>query len=61
MKDYFQKYITNTETIGSLPPKSEVMVFLSKNGILQGHENKYMLVSTKVFNEKKFRCSFKGH
>ena len=62
VKDYFKKYITDTETTGSLPPKSEVMLFLSKNEILQGHENKYMLVRTKIFNEKKkFRFSFKAH
>ena len=65
VKDYFQKYITDTtdtRTTRSLPPKSEVMAFLSKNDILQGHENKFMLVRTKIFNEKKkFINSFKGH
>ena len=62
VKDYFQKYITDTKTTGALPQKSEVMAFLSKNDILQGHENKYLLVRTKIFNEKKkFRYSFKEH
>ena len=61
VKGYFQKYITDTQTTGSLPSKNEIMKFLSKNDILQGHKNKYMLVRTKVFNEKKkFRYSFKG-
>ena len=40
VKNFSQKYITDTETTGSLPPKSVVMLFLSKNEILQGHENK---------------------
>ena len=62
VKDYFHKYITDTETTGSLPPKSEIMWFLSKDDILQGHENEYMLFRTKIFNEKKkFRFSLKAH
>ncbi|GFR81265.1 gamma-glutamyltranspeptidase 1 [Elysia marginata] len=59
VKSYFQKYISDTQTSGSLPPKSEIMEFLSTHDILHGSENKHWLVRTKVFNEKKkFRNYF---
>ena len=61
VNSYFQKYIVDTQTNGSLSPKCEILKFLSMHDILQGHDNKYQLVRTKVFNEKKkFRNCFKG-
>ena len=61
VKSYFHIYIVNTQSSGSLPPKSEIMEFLNRHDILHGHENKHMLVRTKVFNEKKkLMSSFKG-
>ena len=61
VKSYFHIYIANAQVSGSLPPKSEIMEFLNRHDILHAHENKYMLVRTKVFNEKKkFMNSFKG-
>ena len=61
VNSYFQKYIVDTQTNGSLPPKCEILKFLSMHDILQGHENIYQLVRTKVFNEKKkFRNCFNG-
>ncbi|KAK3801391.1 hypothetical protein RRG08_059093 [Elysia crispata] len=61
VKSYFHIYIASTQSSGSLPPKSEIMEFLNRHDILHGHENKHVLVRTKVFNEKKkFMSSFKG-
>ncbi|KAK3757521.1 hypothetical protein RRG08_050403 [Elysia crispata] len=61
VKSYFHIYIASTQSSGSLPPKSEIMEFLNRHDILHDHENKYMLVRSKVFNEKKkFMSSFKG-
>ena len=53
VNSYFQKCIVDTQTNGSLPPKTERLNFFSMHDILQGHDNKYQLVTTKVFNEKK--------
>ena len=49
----FSQYIVDTQTNGSLSPKCEILKFFSMYDILLGHENKYRLVRTKVFNEKK--------
>ncbi|RUS79961.1 hypothetical protein EGW08_012262 [Elysia chlorotica] len=37
VKSYFHIYIANTQTSGSLPPKSDIMEFLKRHDILHGH------------------------
>ncbi|RUS68728.1 hypothetical protein EGW08_023510, partial [Elysia chlorotica] len=53
IKEYFHNYIVDTSTKGRLPPKSEIVKFLADHEILNDHNNKALLVRTKIFNEKK--------
>ncbi|XP_035827140.1 uncharacterized protein LOC101860428 isoform X2 [Aplysia californica] len=52
IKTHFKHYITDTSNKGRLPGKKEVLAFLEKYKILEGHNDKISLVKSKVFNEK---------